>query len=110
MNSNFPQLLLGLAALSAAACSSEPADELGRCDPPLPITVSSAPPYEFNWTPEGCDVYTFSVHSADAVQWHLFTIEDRGPYTAEMIRINQNGLEELVARQDFTIFSVESSR
>jgi hypothetical protein len=44
---------------------------------PLQLTVHTAPTYEFEWGPSGCDVHTLTVVYEGAVQWHLFTIETR---------------------------------
>jgi hypothetical protein len=94
---------------------------------PLQLTVHTAPAYEFEWGPSGCDVHTQTVVYEGAVQWHLFTIETRNGlsspvrygvtpegarssnadsllsgrrYTVELTRL-RDGLEELVLQRDF---------
>ena len=129
MHSTPPLLRLFTGLLLLAACA-EP-DEFGRCEPLQAITVSSGPVYQFTWQPADCDVHTFSVQSFDAVQWYLSSSDEAAngvhapltygsepegtlssgaedlvsgrPYTAEMTRIGQDGVEELVGRQNFTI-------
>jgi hypothetical protein len=121
--------LLAAAALAgAAACGTDP-DELGRCDPPLAMRVTSTPALEFSWGPTDCDVHTLSLLKGQTVEWYLFTLEDRnglqspirygvvpagagasdtaalfaGAYTVQLTRFDQAGLERVVATQEFHV-------
>jgi hypothetical protein len=120
------QLLATGALVGALGCGTDP-DEFGRCDPPLSVAVQTAATLEFAWTPDDCDLYTLTVMQGREVQWHLFMVEDRngllppirygevpagarasdtaplfpGPYTLELTRLDENGLQTLVASQGF---------
>jgi hypothetical protein len=120
-------LLLAVGSFTAGLGCSDPG-ELGRCDPPLQLTVRTTPVYEFEWGPAGCDVHTLTVEYEGVVQWHLFTIEIRNGltspirygmtpegarssnaesllsgrrYTIVLTRITEAGLERVVVQQDF---------
>ena len=120
------RLLATGALVGALGCGTDP-DEFGRCDPPLSVAVQTAPTLEFAWTPDDCDVNTLTVVQGREVQWHLFMVENRngllppirygevpagalasdtaplfpGPYTLELTRLDENGLQTLVASQGF---------
>jgi hypothetical protein len=120
------QLLASGALVGALGCGTDP-DDFGRCDPPLSVEVRTAPHLEFAWEPDDCDLYTLTVLQGQEIQWHVFMVEDRnglrppirygvvpsgarasdtapifpGPYTLRLSRLDQNGLQTLVASQEF---------
>lgn len=124
----FRRMIPVLVGPLVGGCGTDP-DDLGRCAPPLAITVTQSP-LTFAWGPTACDVHTLTVIQGNTIniKWHIAANTARnsigspvrygvppsnvdasnadtlvaGPYTVRLTRLNSEGTALEISDKDFS--------